>query len=173
MGSSHLLGRQSPVKGQPASQSDLIQLHSPSLMTFHPHMNRNHVKHVNEENGFFHLEEASPSAIKHLHPRPSTAKIIQISSKPLSYKLFTHAFRISPHMDTSITWDICLVYLNKLSKRKSPPCSRKLGGFRLRVVKHRVLQREVVVKTSQVEVLGHQHVWDEGEAGLHGQDVRS
>lgn len=48
-----------------------------------------------------------------------------------------------------------------------------MGGFRLRVVKHRVLQREVVVKTSQVEVLGHQHVWDEGEAGLHGQDVRS
>lgn len=40
-------------------------------------------------------------------------------------------------------------------------------------MKHRVLQGEVVVKTSQVEVLGHQHVWDEGEVGLHGQDVRS
>lgn len=40
-------------------------------------------------------------------------------------------------------------------------------------MEHRVLQREVVVKTSQAEVLGHQHVWDEGEAGLHGQHVRS
>lgn len=42
-------------------------------------------------------------------------------------------------------------------------------------MKHRVLQSEVVVKTSQVvvEVLRHQHVWNEGEAGLHGQDVRS
>ena len=40
-------------------------------------------------------------------------------------------------------------------------------------MKHRVLQGEVVVKSGQVKVLGHQHVWNEGEAGLHGQDVRS
>lgn len=42
-------------------------------------------------------------------------------------------------------------------------------------MKHRVLQSEVIVEISQVvvEVLGHQHVWDEGEAGLYGQEVRS
>lgn len=54
----------------------------------------------------------------------------------------------------------------------SPSCSRS-GWSRLGVVKHRVLQGEVVVKAGQAEVLGHQHVWDEREAGLHGQDVRS
>lgn len=54
----------------------------------------------------------------------------------------------------------------------SPSCS-KSGWSRLGVVKHRVLQGEVIVKAGQAEVLGHQNVWDEGEAGLHGQDVRS
>lgn len=89
----------------------------------------------------------------------------------------THFIQICPthylHMPTSILL-IFVLYVQIKRPNWSPrPAAGGLGGATLTVAKHRVLQREVVVKTGQAEVLGHQHVWDEGEAGLHGQDVRS
>ncbi len=42
-------------------------------------------------------------------------------------------------------------------------------------MKHRILQREVILKTSQVVVYvtGQQYIWNCGKPCLHGQDMRS